>query len=368
MKPVQVAVAVALVVGLTPALSGCTKAAKSTQAQAPRGVRVARVQVRDLNAALTVSGVLTSREEAAVTSELNGYRVAEVYVDQGAWVRRGQPLLRLDDGLLRGQIDQQTALVAQQKVAAERAQSEAARVADLDNKGVLSQEDIDSRRFQARSAAAAAAAAEAQLRDSRTRQERMILRAPVSGLVLARNVRPGDLSNGGGTGPLFRIARDGQVEVDAEVGEADLNRIKPGQRVHVTLPDQTQVDGWVRLISPEVDPQTKLGRVRVSLPERRELRPGGYAQARFGDMSSSGLVAPDKAVNFDADGASVVVVDGSNRVRRTAVKTGARANGYVQLLQGPPAGSRVLVTGATFVVDGDKVQPVEDSPTAGSGS
>jgi HlyD family secretion protein len=127
----------------------------------------------------------------------------------------------------------------------------------------------------------------------------------------------------------------------------------------VTLPNGARIAGKVRLISPEVDQATKLGRARILLPVRPDLRPGGYAYARLPNVKTTGLVAPDKAVSYDADGAAVFVVDTGNRVHRIAVRTGDRAGGFVELLQGPPAGSRVLITGASFVLDGDKVAPVE---------
>ena len=342
-------------------LAACQPAPKVAAETPPRAVRVARVQNQALASALTVSGLLTPREEAAVTSELSGYRVAKVFVDQGDWVKEGQPLAQLDDTLLRAQIAEQAAMVTQQALAAERAESQARNVEGLDNQGVLSQEDIDTRRFQAKSARAAAVAAQAQLDDLKTRQARMTLRAPVSGPVLARYVRPGDLPSGASSGqPLFRIARDGLIEVDAEVPEADLAKLSPGQQAEVTLPDGAHVAGAVRLISPEVDQTTKLGRARILLPVRADLRPGGYAYARLPEVKTAGLVAPDKAVSYDADGAAVFVVDPANRVHRVAVRTGDRARGFVQLLQGPPAGSRVLVTGSSFVLDGDKVAPVEN--------
>ena len=225
---------------------------------------------------------------------------------------------------------------------------------------MLSQEDIDTRRFQAKSARAAAVAAQAQLDDLKTRQARMTLRAPVSGPVLARYVRPGDLPTGASAGqPLFRIARDGLVEIDAEVAESDLAKLKVGLKAEVTLPDGAKVEGVVRLVSPEIDQTTKLGRARILLPVRPDLRPGGYAYARLPGVKTTGLVAPDRAVSYDADGAAVYVVDPSNRVHRVAVRTGGRSGGFVELLQGPPAGSRVLVSGASFVLDGDKVAPVE---------
>ncbi len=229
---------------------------------------------------------------------------------------------------------------------------------------MLSQEDIDTRRYQAKSARAAAQAAAAQLSDLTTRAERLTLRAPVSGRVLARNVRPGDLPAGQTTGqPLFRIARDGLIELEADTPEADLGRIHPGQAANVTLPDGAQVEGTVRLIEPEVDQQTKLGHIRVAMPVRQDLRPGGYARATLPDLTANGLVVPDKAVVYAADGASVLVVGADSRAHRVAVKTGARAKGMVELLQGPPAGSKVMITGASFVLDGDKVVAVEgDAP------
>ena len=344
----------------TACLAACHPAPKANPEAAPRAVRVSRVQTLPLASALTVSGLLTPREEAAVTSELGGYRVLKVFVDQGDWVKEGQPLAQLDDTLLRSQIAQQAANVTQQVLAAERAESQAKNVQGLDNQGVLSQEDIDTRRFQGKSARAAAVAAQAALDDLKTRQARLTLRAPVAGRVLARYVRPGDLPAGQTAGqPLFRIARDGLIEIDAEVPEADLGKLHVDQAAQVTLPSGAQVTGHVRLISPEVDQATKLGRARILLPLNPNLRPGGYAYARLPDVKTAGLVAPDKAVSYDAEGAAVFVVDQANRVHRVAVRTGDRAGGFVELLQGPPAGSRVLVTGSSFVLDGDRVQPVE---------
>jgi HlyD family secretion protein len=358
-KLLQGLLVTAAVIGAV-ALAGCHKPQAAAAEAAPRAVRVARVVDQPLASALTVSGILTPREEAAVTSELSGFKVDKVYVEQGDWVKAGQPLAQLDDTLLRSQIAQQQAVVAQQSIAAERAESQSKNVDGLDNKGVLSQEDIDTRRFAAKTARAAAVAAQAQLDDLKTRQARMTLRAPVSGPVLARYVRPGDLPSGASAGqPLFRIARDGLIEIDAEVPESDLSKLKAGQEADVTLPDGGKTTGTVRLISPEVDQTTKLGRARILLPVRPDLRPGGYASARLPGVKTNGLVAPDRAVSYDADGAAVYVVDPSNRVHRVAVRTGQRSGGFVELLQGPPAGSRVLVTGSSFVLDGDKVAPVE---------
>jgi HlyD family secretion protein len=326
---------------------------------------VATVEMRPLAGGLQSSGILVSREEAAVNAEqpLGGYRVLKVFVEPDATVRQGQPLVQLDDTLLRAQIAQAVAQVAQQKVAADQADDQAKHVEGLDKQGILSTEQIEQRRYQALSAHAALAAQIAQLRDLQTRESRMIIRAPVNGLVLTRNVRPGDIASGG-TSPMFTLARDSLVELEAQVAEGDIAGIHIGDAVQVTLPDAQVVQGSVRLIEPSVDPQTKLGKVHIMLPVRADLRPGGFGRADFTGTTRTVLTAPETAIRYDADGVSVMVVDADDHVREAPVKTGAHQGGYVEIVQGPPAGSRVLLGASAFVLPGDLVRPIVDSAAA----
>ena len=311
-------------------------------------VTVTTVQRRVLTGGVSASGALLPREEAAVGSELSGYRVAYVRADEGDWVRAGQALAQLDDTLLKAQIDQQAAQTAQ-------AEAQAKRVEGLDNEGVLSQEQIETRRFQAQAARAA-------LAEMKTRQSRMTITAPVSGRILERTVRPGDVA--GGTGVWFRIARDGLVELQAQMNETDVAKIRPGQAAQVTLPSGAVVNGQVRLVSPRIDPATKLAGVRVRLPVRDDLRPGGFARATFNPSGAPVLAVPESAVRYDADGASVVTVDSGNRTHLTIVRTGARSNGWVELVQGPAEGARVLLAAAAFALEGNLVRPVAAAPGA----
>ncbi|MBE7217050.1 MAG: efflux RND transporter periplasmic adaptor subunit [Caulobacteraceae bacterium] len=359
--PSRALVACAAALALAP-LAACHKphaAAAAAPAGAPGEqpltVSVAPVQVRALSGGVEASGLLVPQYEAAVTTELNGYRVRQVLVDQGAHVAAGQPLAVLDDTLLRSMIAQQRAVVAQQKVAAERSQAEADRVKNLDNAGVLPEEQIAERRLAAKTGVAAVAAAQAQLDDLNTREALMTVRAPVAGLVLARTVRPGDVASPSMV--MFRIASGDVVELNAEVPEDELGRIRVGDAARVTLPGGAQLTGRVRVISPEVDQQTKLGHVRITLPQDPALRPGGFARASFVDSRRDAPVVPEEAIHFDADGASVMVLGPDDRVHRTPIVTGVRAGGWVELVKGPPAGANVLLSGGSFVLDGDKVRP-----------
>jgi HlyD family secretion protein len=332
------------------AVGACSKkpqagaqAATPSQAEA-RTVRVVRVESRAMEGGLDASGLLVSREEAAVNADLSGYRVAKVYVDQGVYVKAGQPLVQLDDSLLKAQ-------VAQQAAQTEQAEDQAKRVQGLDNEGVMSAQDIVTRRLQAK-------AQEAALAEMQVREAHMTIRAPVSGLVLEKNVRPGDIASAGGGTPMFRMVRDGLVELNAELAEDDMGKVHVGDPVQVTIPDGAVVTGHVRLIDPQVDAQTKLGRVRVLLPVRPDLRPGGFARGTFVAVSTAQHTVPETAVRYDADGASVVVVGADNRVNQVPVKTGRRSGGYVEILGGPPVGSVVLARAAAFVLPGDLVHPV----------
>lgn len=352
---------IAALLALSLGLAACGKTPVVVDEQkGARAVRVSTVEMRPLAGGLTASGLLISREEAAVNPELSGYRVAKVFVEVDAKVAQGQPLAQLDDTLLQSQIAQQTALVAQQQVAADQAASQAHDVEGLDSQGVLSKETIDQRRYAARSAKAALEAQRAQLHDLQTRDARMTIRAPVAGLILERNIRPGDVASPSAATPMFRMARDNLVELEAAVAEGDLGGVRVGDPVQVDLPDGSTAPGHVRLISPSVDPQTKLGKVRISLPVRDDLRPGGFGRANFSGSSQTVLSVPESAIRYDADGTSVMVIDGTDHVHQVPVKTGAHGGGSVQLLQGPPAGSRILQGAAVFVLPGDIVKPIQD--------
>ena len=356
-----------LSVGLASALvlaaCGGKEPPKKDPAAGARAVRVVRVENRAINGALSASGSLIPREEAAVNPEVTGFRVARVLVEEGAQVKAGQTLAQLDGVLINAQLEQQRALAAQAEAQAQLAEADAARVVGLDGQGVLSQEAIDQRRYQAKASRATANAQAAAYRDVQTRQGKLAVTAPVSGLVLERTVRPGDLASGGGGSPWFRIARDGQIELSADLSEDDLAHVRVGQTATVTLPSGGTVVGKVRIVSPQVNTQTKLGTVRVLLPVRSDIRAGGFGRAVFNDAASQGLAVPETAIRYDADGASVMVVGADNRVKRVPVQTGQRGDGLVQIVRGPPAGSVVVQNAASFLLDGDLVKPV-DAATA----
>ncbi|HUZ11427.1 MAG TPA: efflux RND transporter periplasmic adaptor subunit [Caulobacteraceae bacterium] len=339
------------------ALAGCqAPAASPPPRRETRAVSVVRVELRPISGGLVTSGVLTPRQEVAVSADLAGYRVAKVLVDEGAWVKAGQPLAVMDTSILDAQLAQQRALLVEQEDTARQRQAEAARVSGLEGKGVLSEEQLQARTFAAEDARAAVGAQAAAVQEMATRLAHLTVRAPVAGLVIQRSVRPGDIS--GGTTPWFRIAQNGRIELWADVAEADFAQIRKGLDATVTLADDAKVAGTVRLISPRVDSTSRLGTVRIALPVRPDIRAGGFAKATFVDRSRAVPALPESAIRYDADGASVMVVGPHGRVRQQPVRTGERGGGWVELLVGPPPGSVVVAKAAAQLLPGDYVAPV----------
>lgn len=361
-KVKRLSLVLAALVLTTAPLAACGKKVpvKETEAARARSVRVIKLEPHGLAGSVSADGALVPREEIAVLPEVAGYRVARVLVDEGQYVQAGQALVEIDRALIISQLDQTRAVAAQAAIQAEQAEAQALRVKDLDGQGVLSQEQIEQRRFQARAARATANAQAAAARDVEARAKKLTVTAPVSGLVLERNVRPGDLTAQGAS-PWFRLASGGEIELKAELSEQDLGQIRPGQRANVTLTNGATAEGYVRIISPQLSSQTKLGSARIHLPVRSDIRAGGYGRAQFADAAGQSLTVPETAIRYDADGASVMTVGSDNRVKRVMITTGARGGGQVSLIKGPPAGTMIVQNAAAFLLDGDMVKPVMGS-------
>ena len=345
-------IAAAVAVGL----AACAAKAPPAPAQPARAVSVVRVEMRPIAGGIVTSGVLIPRNQVAINPDLAGYRVSKLYVDEGDWVKAGQPLAEMDSSILRAQLDQQVALAAQQKATAAEREKEAARVRGLDNQGVIAEEALQQRFFAATGAEASVNAQMASVKEMQTRLAHMVVRAPVSGQIIQRNVNLGDIS-GGAASAWFVMAQDGQIELNADLAEADFAKMRPGVRAKVTLADDTAADGVVRLVSPRVDATSRLGKVRISLPVRPDIRSGGFARASFTDFGRAAAVLPETAIRYDANGASVMVVGADGKVAQVPVRTGNRGDGYVELLSGPPVGSVVVAKAGAQLLAGDFVKP-----------
>ena len=357
-----VAAGLMIITGLTACGGGeKTDAAKADAARGRQTVTAATVRLVNLPRTLTASGSVSAWEEVPVGAETGGLVATNVFVDEGAYVRQGQPLVQLNDRVLRAQVGQQQAQVATARANLARDDAALARAQELKERGYLSQAGLDTALANQRSAAAALQAAEAALSESQTRLSQTVIRAPVAGRIISRSVTRGQIVQPGVE--LFRMVRDGRLELDAQVPESDLPLVRAGQTATVSSDEAGGVVGTVRIVTPEVDPQTRLGVARITLPGGSALRAGMFARAQIDVGAQPAFVVPSGAVVYREGKPGVYVIGANGAVAFRAVTTGVR-QGDDLAVTGVRAGERVVVSGAGFLGDGDRVTVAAARPAA----
>lgn len=347
-------------------------------------VTVARVAPAHFTETVRATGSLVAREEILVGPEVEGLRITEVLADEGQRVKKGDVLARLVADTLDAKLAQNdaalaraTAAIAQAKAAIVQAEAHLVesrnayeRAKPLRRAGHMTEAVFDQRQQAARTAEAQLTAArnglrvaeaekaqvKAQRRELTWRRGRVEVTAPADGIISRRMARVGGYAAGAAE-PMFRIVAKCEVELDAEVVETRLGKIKVGQRARVEVAGFGEVTGTVRLISPEVDKSTRLGRVRIFLGDNPGLRVGAFARASIVTANGSGLAVPSSAVLHGPEGATVQVVR-SNRVETRRIETGLAAGALVEVREGLAEGDLVVARSGTFLREGDIVRPV----------
>lgn len=336
-----------------PATTGATESVPSVTVTVP-----GRSQVQ---AVISGTGSIAARREMPVGVAGEGGIVTRVLVEPGDWVRAGQVLATVDRSV---QTETAASLAAQVQVAradAELAQAELERAQSLVGRGFISKADLQRREATRDSARARVSQAQAQLQEARARNARLDIRAPAQGLVLTRGVEPGQIISSA-SGMLFRIAMGGQLEMRAQLPEADLARMKVGVPAEVTPVGSTEsFKGEVWQVSPIVDPQSRQGIARIALSYDPALRPGGFASARIISGAATVPLLPESAVLSDGKGNYVFVVDNENKVRRRAVRVGEVSDEGVSIAEGLNGTEPVVVSAGAFLNDGQRIQPVRQA-------
>ncbi|MDR7155202.1 RND family efflux transporter MFP subunit [Sphingobium xenophagum] len=306
---------------------------------------------------VTANGSLAARVDMPVGVIGEGGMVTRVLVQPGDWVRAGQPLATIERSV---QVEQVRSLAAQVEVAradAKLAQAQLDRAKALVGRGFISAADIDQRTATRDAANARVDVAIAQLAEQRARTGRLDIRAPASGLVLTRAVEPGQIV-GSGSGVLFRMAKDGEMELQAQVAEGDLATLRPGNSAVVTpIGGKTQFAGRVWQVSPVVDPTMRQGIARVAIPYNPAIRPGGFAAVTITSGSGTAPLLPESAVQSDPKGNYVYVVNGKDMVERRDVTVGQVSAAGVAVTSGITGQEKIVTSAGAFLTPGQKVKP-----------
>jgi RND family efflux transporter MFP subunit len=306
---------------------------------------------------VTASGALAARRDQPVGVAGEGGLVRAVLVDAGSWVGQGQVLATIDRSVQSQQAAQLAASVQAARADAALAQNEFERSQALVGRGFVSKADLDRKRAARDAAAARVNVAQAQLNATRAQIGRLDIRAPTSGLVLARSIEVGQVV-GPGSGALFRLAKGGEMEMKAQLSQQDLPFVKAGMPASVTpIGSDRTFSGSVWQVSPVIDPTSRQGEVRIAVPYDPAIRPGGFAEAKISAGGTTAPLLPQSAVLSDEKGNYVYIINGKNEVERREVKIGTVDDQGVTIAQGLTGQESVVLSAGPFLNPGQKVSP-----------
>jgi HlyD family secretion protein len=362
----------------------------STSAQT---VTVAPAQMAAVAETLTVNGTVQAVDLLEVTPQIGGLQIRQMLVRDGDSVAAGQAIATLDTATLEADIRQQQAqlAVAQAQVTQRRAsQAQAAatlaeaqqnlsRLQSLADQGAISQQELTRQQTEVATsqqaiglAQAEIQSAEAQVRSQQAAIDRLqtqlnqaTVRAPADGIVAERFANIGDVASTGD--PIISLIQNNQLELEAEVPQAQLDRINLSAPVTITSSSDSRINlqGSVQAINPVLDSATRTAIVNLGLPPSDLLRPGMFLRGDIVTSSRQGVVVPSTAVLPQQDGDTLVYVLGpDNQAQARTVQTGQRLPvegdqpARVEIVEGLQAGEQVIDTGVGYLQDGDLVEVV----------
>jgi len=339
---------------------------KTVAAKPALSVVVTQPQRATLPLRVSANGNIAAWQEASIGTEANGLRLADVRVNVGDVVKRGQTLATFAPETMQVDLLQSRAAVAEAEATLAEAAANAERARSLQATGALSDTAIAQYTTGERTAKARLDAQRAALQSRQLRVAQTAVLAPDNGIISARSATVGAVLPAGQE--LFRMIRQGRLEWRAEVASPDLALLKPGMAAHVTPAGSTAITGSIRMIGPTVDPLTRNGLVYVDLPAPGSARAGMFARGEFEVGSGTGLTLPQSAVSLRDGFSYVFAVGADSKVKQAKVDVGRRIGDRIELVRGIDPATRVVVSGGGFLAEGDTVRVVDAPVVPAPGS
>jgi len=311
------------------------------------------------------TGSIYPWQEVIVSAEVGGYRVAEVLVDIGTRVAKGQPLVRLSGDMLKADLDSKRAALRSAEAAEVNASAALRRGEQVSTSGALSAADLDRLKSEQVAAQARVETARVDVSTSELRSRYGTVTAPDSGVITSRTVSVGQIAQAGAE--MLRMLRQNRVEWRAEVPEAQLARIKVGQSATLLAVDGTTLNGKVRAVAPTVQTSNRTGLVYVDIVGG-VARPGMFARGEIASGKGPAMLLPVSSVVMQDGYSYVFVLKEKNVVERRLVQQVGVHGDDMEIASGVAVGETVAVKGAGFLKDGDTVTVNNAAPAPGGAS
>ena len=339
----------ALVVGLSACKVGVeSKEGKDGKEQADKGpeavpVEVAKAGRRSIAASYMGTAPLEARGESQVVAKTSGIAL-RVFADIGQQVRAGQPLVQIDR-------DRAALQVAQADAQVRKLEANYRRASQLVEQKMVSVNDVDQLRYDLENA-------RASLRMARLELSYGTVTAPISGVVAARSIKPGNLVQI--NTPIFTIVDTSRLEATLNAPEREIETLKAGQSVQLAvdaLPGKT-FEGRIDRVSPVVDSGSGTFRVICTFDGGGLLQPGMFGRIRIEyDQRANALVIPRTALLEDGNSPAVYTVK-ADKAARTPLKLGYIDGQWVEVREGLREGDPVVVAGKAALREGSAVQVI----------
>ena len=314
----------------------------------------------DMAFLVKATGSVAAWQEASIGAESAGLRIAEVKVNVGNSVSKGQLLATFAAESVEADLALVRANLAEAEAAVADARANAARARSVQGSGTLSQQQITQLLTAEKTGEARLLGTRAQVRAQELRLQRTRVTAPDNGSISARGATVGAVVPLGME--LFRLIRGDRLEWRAEVTSAEIANIRPGQAVTVTAASGASVAGRVRSVAPTVDPQTRNALVYVDLPGNAmrggSFKPGMFARGEFVTGSSKVLTVPLEAISLRDGFSYVFTVSENKRAKQVKVQLGRRSADRVEVIGALSDSDKVVASGAAFLAEGDLVNVV----------
>jgi multidrug efflux system membrane fusion protein len=347
------------------AAAGCSKSEAAAPSPPPPEVSVARVVTRTVTEWQDATGRLAAIDSVDLHPRVSGY-IEAIHFTEGAHVKRGALLFRIDPRPLQQQVDLHEAERARARSQLALAQADRARVQRLFETHSVTREALDQSNTGYANALSAVLASEAALASARLDLGYSRITAPIDGRVSRAMITTGNLVSSAST--LTTIVSDGAIYAYFDVDESAYLRLThermPSRRVQMALSDEQDFphQGVLDFVDNQIDPHTGTIRARARFEGGGRLVPGLFARIRVqAGMPAPALLIDDEAVLIDQDRNYVYVIDAQHRALRKNIEIGrVQDDGLRVVTSGLQASDRVIVHGVQKVfAPGMPVRPVE---------
>lgn len=289
-----------------------------------------------------LDGVIEAINQATLSAEVAG-RIEEVYFDIDDIVQEGEVLVRIRDNEYRAQLAQSKAALAEAKSVFENAEREFKRINGLYRDKVVSKAQFDQSQAALESSRARVTSAEANARRSQLQLSNTVIKAPYSGVVTARHVEPGELTNVGQR--IMSGYALGELRVNVDVPQSIINSVREFRKARVMpLDQQPSISADQLIISPVADDKSHAFRVRVNLPaQTSQLFPGMLVKTAFVVDQIDRLLVPLQSVVRRSEVVAVYVVNKEGEIEFRQVRTGVVKDDQVEIVSGLESGEQVAI-------------------------